>query len=72
MATTLTDLQAGLDQLLAARASGALSVEYNGRRVTYRSIADLNSAIAQQRAEIEAAGGGEFVRTFRFTSEKDL
>jgi hypothetical protein len=69
---TLDELNAGLDRLIAARSSGELTIEYAGRRTTYRSIAELNSAIAQQRAEIEAAGGAEFVRSFRFTSSKDL
>lgn len=69
---SLPDLQSALDKLILARANGYLSVEYNGQRVTYRSVAELNDAIAQTRAEIEALGGGEFVRSFRLTSNKAL
>lgn len=42
MALTQTDL----DNLDAAIASGELEVDFNGRRVKYRSIADLMAARA--------------------------
>jgi hypothetical protein len=50
--TTLVALQAQLADLKAARATGALEVEFNGRRVRYRSDRELVSAIAAIEAEI--------------------
>lgn len=69
---TLADLQTMLDKLEKARASGARSISYDGRMVTYRDVAELNDAIAQVRADIAAAGGSSIVRQFRFSSCKDL
>lgn len=50
MALTQTDL----DALDTAIATGELSVEFNGRRVTYRSIPDLLQARAHVAAQIAA------------------
>lgn len=44
--------QADLDNLKAALASGALSVEYAGRRTTFRSLADIRSIIVEIEAEL--------------------
>lgn len=44
--------QADLNALKAAFASGVLSVEYAGRRTTFRSQADLSAAIATVEAEL--------------------
>jgi hypothetical protein len=57
---TLTDLQAQLDKLRTARASNVLTVEENGRRITYRSMADIELAITrvlQDIARLQAANG---------------
>ena len=70
--TTLTDLQAQLVKLKKARGSGAKSVSYDNRMVTFRDITELNNAIAQVEADIALAGGAIPIRTFRFTSSKDL
>lgn len=52
MAYTTTQLAA----LQAALASGELSVEYDGKKVQYRSIAELERAIAVVQGALEAAG----------------
>lgn len=58
MATTQTDL----DNLIAARNSGALRITYadsggGTRIVEYRSISDLNRAIAAAQQELNAQSG---------------
>ncbi len=69
---TLAQLQAQLDKLVAARASGTQTVGYGDKHVTFRSVTEINDAIAQIRADMSLAGGSQIVRTFRFQSEKDL
>jgi hypothetical protein len=49
MAFTSSDL----DAINAAIATGELTVEYNGRRVTYRSMADLLQAKRVIEAELQ-------------------
>lgn len=51
--------QSDVDALEAALASGELTVDYDGRRVTFRGIAELKDAIGyvkQQLAQATAAG----------------
>lgn len=63
MAYTQTDL----DAVKAAIASGELTVEHNGRKVTYRSMDDLLKAKAVIEAELVPVGnrrGGVFRQTF--------
>ena len=73
---TQAELEAQLDALKKARASGAQTIRYvsngNERTVTYRTIDDLNKAIAAVESELSDAGGDGIVRTFKFTSCKDL
>jgi roadblock/LC7 domain-containing protein len=52
MAFTLTQLAA----LEAAIASGELSVQYDGKKVEYRSISDLRAAYNMVRGELIASG----------------
>lgn len=51
MAFTQTDI----DRLKAAMASGVLTVEIEGKRITYRSMAELERALARAEAEVAAA-----------------
>ena len=64
--------QTQLDALEAALASGALTVEYDGRRVTYRSVAELKEAIAEVRAALDSAAGKTRVRQIRVHSSKGV
>lgn len=48
MALTKSDI----DALERALASGELTVEYGGRRVTYRSIAELKAALDYAQAAL--------------------
>lgn len=47
--------QAQVDKLKEIRATGVLTIEYDGVRTTFRSDAELAAAIAQAEAEIAAA-----------------
>lgn len=49
---TITQLEA----IEAALASGELTVEYDGKKVTYRSTTDLRAARDLIRGELVAAG----------------
>jgi len=60
--------QTDLDALDTAIASGALTVELEGRRVTYRSIAELKEARKHVAEQIEQQSSSRTQRaTFRFT-----
>jgi hypothetical protein len=58
MALSLTELQGMRDALIAAIGSGALRVEFEGRSMTYRSVAEMQAALTTINKEIEQAGGG--------------
>lgn len=60
MALTTSDLTA----LETALASGELTVEYDGRRVTFRSVAELRSAIEYVKGEIASAAGTRTTQSF--------
>lgn len=54
---TLAQLQARLDALEEVKASGTLKVRYEGKEIEYRSMADLQTAIRDLKADIAAASG---------------
>lgn len=58
MALSLTELQGMRDALIAAIGSGTLRVEFEGRSMTYRSVAEMQAALTTINKEIEHAGGG--------------
>lgn len=53
----MATLQEQLDNLRAIKASGTLSVMHEGRKVEYRSMAEMNMAIADLEARIAAQSG---------------
>jgi hypothetical protein len=55
-------VQADIDALVAAKATGALSVEYEGRKVQYRSLAELNATLADLDDELTEAQGNKPAR----------
>jgi hypothetical protein len=67
MAYTPSQLQA----LENALASGVLTVQYQGRTITYRSTAALKEAISTVRNAL-AVQDGTRVRLIRFGSSKGL
>lgn len=48
-------MQARLDALEELKASGVLSTTYEGKRIEYRSMSDLNMAIMNLENKIAAA-----------------
>jgi|RhiMethySRZTD1v2_1073278.scaffolds.fasta_scaffold2147711_1 hypothetical protein len=72
MAATLLQLQARLDGLKKALASGHKSVGYGARRVEYRSLDEIKAAIIAVEADIAAMSGTKVVRGFRFIADKAL
>lgn len=74
--TVLSDLQAQLESLRSARASGTRSVEYassNGvkKRVEYRSDSELAAAIADVERRIAVLTGPR-ITSVRFQTSKGL
>lgn len=63
MALSSTDL----DKLDAAIAQGALTLEFNGRRITYRSMDELMAARAHVAAQLAAAAATRKGATKRYT-----
>lgn len=50
-----TIIEAEIHAVRAALGTGALSVEYEGRKVTYRSLSEMTRTIAQLERELAAA-----------------
>jgi len=65
MAFTLMQLQAQRDALWKAKVSGALRVSYDGKTIEYRSLADIDRAIAAVDEEIQALSGTPVARVVR-------
>lgn len=68
MATT----QAEIDFLRRMRNQGVLTSEHNGRRVTFRSLTELNQLIAQCEQELAAGNGRQVIRQFLPIATKGL
>jgi roadblock/LC7 domain-containing protein len=61
-----------IDALKAKMMSGILTVEYDGRRVTYASVSDMQKAIAAAEAELAGASNATTAPMQSFaTFEKD-
>ena len=70
---TLSEMQAQLDALLAARFRGIRAVSYEGKTVTYGSDAEMARTIADLEARIAAASGTTANRRVtRVTASKGL
>lgn len=57
MAVSVTELQGLRDELVRARATGEARVRWEGRMVEYRSVAEIDQAIARTDQEIKALQG---------------
>jgi hypothetical protein len=67
----LAQLTAWRDALMAARYQGIRTVEYDGKRVTYASDAEVAAALADLSRQI-ASRGPERVSVVRIQSTKGL
>ena len=70
--TTLIDLRARREALLAQRSSGVARVSYDGKTGENRSLAEIDRAIEALDRDIAAAEGRRIVRQVRVTTAKGL
>lgn len=57
--------QTDVDNLETALASGELTVQYNGKSVTFRSVKEIKEAIGYTKSAIEkAVAGGAITQSF--------
>lgn len=66
----LAQLTAWRDALMAARYRGVLTVEYDGKRVTYASDGEMAAALSHLNRQI--AGTTERISVVRIQSSKGL
>ena len=69
---TVDEMTAKRDALLDARAKAVRTVEFEGRRVSYATDAEMASAIADLERRIDAARSGGRRRIVRTTASKGL
>ncbi|MCB1378580.1 MAG: hypothetical protein KDK89_09475 [Alphaproteobacteria bacterium] len=69
---TLEELNAQRDALLKARFRGVRTVEYDGKRVTYASDAELAAAITDVERRIASADDGGRRRRILTSASKGL
>ena len=67
MAFTVDQLQGMRDAIITAIAGGTLRVDFEGRGVTYRSVVEMQAALATINKEIEQAGGNTSPRQIVIT-----
>ena len=56
--------QADIDSLRSARNSGVATVEIDGKRVTYRTQAEIDAALLRMETELQAQSGARRTRRF--------
>lgn len=71
MAKTLTELQAFRDQLMVAVGSSTLEVQTGDKRVRYKSVDEIQTAIRILDREIAQLSGAS-VRTIRVVTSKGV
>ena len=69
---TLDEMTAQRDALLAARYRGVRTVEYEARRVTYATDAEMAAALADLEKRIAAAETGTLRRRILTSASKGL
>lgn len=55
---TATELQTWRDRLLRAKASPALRVEYDGKVIQYRDVAEIDAALRDVEGRLASATSG--------------
>lgn len=69
---TESELQARLEALKKALASGRKSVSYGDTRVEYRDLSEIRAAISDVQTDLAALQGTGIVRNFQINSCKGL
>lgn len=72
MARTATEIENDIKTVRAAIGSGALSVSYSDRSVTYRSMIELRQALQLLETELSGVNGTARVRSVAFMTGKGL
>jgi len=68
----LATLTARRDALEKEMAAGVLTVEHDGKKVTYRSMTEMEAALGRLNRAIAAASGTARVHTVRISTTKGL
>ncbi|SDE25708.1 phage head-tail joining protein [Rhodospira trueperi] len=68
----LATLIARRDALEGQMAAGVLTVEHDGKRVTYRNMAEMEAALSRLNRAIASASGTARVYTVRISTTKGL
>lgn len=69
---TLAELQQQRDRLAAVRASGTRELEYDKRRIVYKSDDEMAAAIQELDRQIKQLGGSQPVRTVYINCSKGV
>ncbi|HET7409939.1 MAG TPA: hypothetical protein VFJ13_07040 [Paracoccaceae bacterium] len=69
---TVDEMTARRDALLDGRAKAVRTIEFEGRRVSYATDAEMAAAIADLERRIESARSGGRRRIIRTTAAKGL
>jgi hypothetical protein len=69
---TLEELQAEKSALESARNSGALRVRHGEKDITYRSVAEINSALSSLNNAIGRLSGKKRTRQVRIYTDRGL
>ena len=69
---TVDEMTVQRDALLAARWRGVRTIEFEGRRVTYATDAEMAAAISDLERRIDGARSGSRRRIVRTTASKGL
>jgi hypothetical protein len=72
MARSASQIQANIDALENAKATGVKSVTHDGKTVVYRDVSEINSALASEEMALAALGGLKVVRQYRISTHKGL
>lgn len=72
MPATLAQLQARLDSLKTALATGVTSIAHGENRVEFRSLSEMRSAISDVEQDMALLGGQQPLRSLKIISCKDL
>jgi len=70
--TSIAELKTRREALAASRSSGVARVNYDGKTVDYRSLAEIDRAIEVLDREIAAAEGRKIIRQVRVITTKGL
>lgn len=72
MARTLVTVQAELDDIKSAIATGALRVRFSDRDITFRTLAEMERVASALESELAVLGGAARTRSIQIIGVKGL